>query len=58
MDFPVFSPMMAHQLIEEGFKYLNKSVNKRYPDKYVYYFEESDAIRARVKEIVRSLKEL
>ena len=58
MDFPVFSAMMAHQLIEEGFKYVNKRVNKRYPEKYVYYFEESDAIRARVQEIVRSLKDL
>lgn len=56
MDFPVFNSVMAHQLIKEGFKYLNKRVNKRDPRYYVYYFEESDAIRSRVKEIVASLK--
>ncbi len=56
MDFPVFNPIMAHQLIEEGFKYLNKSVNKRDPSCYVYYFEQSDKIKARVDEIVKGLK--
>lgn len=58
MDFPVFSALLAHELIEEGFKYLRKSVNRKYPDRYVYYFEESDEIRFRVGEIVRGLKEL
>ena len=56
MDFPVFNPVMAHQLIKEGFKYLNKSVNRHDPCRYVYYFEESDEIRARVREIVEGLK--
>ena len=56
MDFPVFNPVMAHQLIEEGFKYLNKNVNKRDPNCYVYYFEQSEKIKARVDEIVKGLK--
>ena len=55
-DFPVFSSVMAHQLSQEGFKYLRKGISKKDPRRYIYYFENTETIQKRVNEIVKELK--
>lgn len=51
--FPVFSRRVVRQLERRGFTVVKMLPNYKYPDKMVYYFEETPALRQAVVELTK-----
>lgn len=49
--FPVFSRRVMRQLEYQGFEVVKIAPNTKFPDKSVYYFEETAALRKAVKAL-------
>lgn len=47
-DCIVYSLRLAHSLINKGFELKNTGINKNNPKYKVFYFEDSEALRAAI----------
>ena len=50
--FPVFSRHLMRQLIKSGFTVIKVMPNYKYPEKMVYYFEETSELRQLANELI------
>lgn len=49
--YPVFSRKLTRKLERRGFTVIKMAPNYEYPDKIVYYFEETPELRKAVNEL-------
>ena len=49
--FPVFSRKLTRKLEKRGFIVIKMDTNHDFPDKMVYYFEETPELRRAVNEL-------
>ena len=49
--YPVFSRKLTRKLEKRGFNVVKMAPNHEYPDKTVYYFEETLELRKAVNEL-------
>ncbi len=52
--FPVFSRHLMRQLERKGFIVVKMAPNTKFPDKTVYYFEETPQLRQAVNELIKN----
>lgn len=57
-NFPIFSASMTTELFNRGFKCIDSQINTRYPQYKVFYFEDTEELRAAFNEILRSRENL
>lgn len=50
--FPVFSRHLMRQLVKSGFNIVKTMPNYKYPEKTVYYFEETPELRHLTDELI------
>lgn len=50
--FPVFSRHLMRQLTKSGFTVIKVMPNYKYPEKMVYYFEETSELRQLANELI------
>ena len=56
-DQIVFNRRYALVLINERFKCVNVSQNRKFPDKMVYYFKDTEKFRFRLNQLVEADKQ-
>lgn len=56
-DLPIFTPMIASKLIDQGFKIKNIVPDFRNPARRVYYFERTPAVEEAFRKIATEWKE-
>lgn len=52
--FPVFSRKLTRKLERRGFVVVKMAQNRNFPDKTVYYFEETPELRKAVNELINA----
>lgn len=57
-NFPVFSAAITTELFNRGFKCIDSQINTRYPKYKVFYFEDTEELRAAFEDILRSRESL
>ena len=57
-NFPIFSASITTELFNRGFKCIDSQINTRYPQYKVFYFEETEELRAALEDILRSRENL
>ena len=57
-NFPVFSAAITTELFNRGFKCIDSQINTRYPQYKVFYFEDTEELRAAFEDILRSRESL
>lgn len=55
-SYAIFNLQIARMLIEEGYHYIGKEINKQNPLYYVYYFETVEGLDKKVKELAELRK--
>lgn len=53
-NFPIFSASITTELFNRGFKCIDSQINTRYPQYKVFYFEDTEELRAAFDDILRS----
>ena len=56
-DQIVFNRRYALVMLNEGFKCVNVSKNRKFPDKMVYYFKDTAKFRFRLNELIEADKQ-
>lgn len=57
-NFPIFSASITTELFNRGFKCIDSQINTRYPQYKVFYFEDTEELRAAFEDILRSRESL
>ncbi len=57
-NFPIFSASITTELFNRGFKCIDSQINTRYPEYKVFYFEDTEELRAAFEDILRSRENL
>ena len=57
-NFPIFSASITTELFNRGFKCIDSQINTRYPQYKVFYFEDTEELRAAFEDILRSRENL
>ena len=57
-NFPIFSAAITTELFNRGFKCIDSQINTRYPKYKVFYFEDTEELRAAFDDILRSRENL